>query len=168
MVANPLLSCYWSNSLLFKSALVLVIWLSNSVTKAMLWSCSALLECLPQGKPAITPKPKCLESSSCKEAQIVVWSTSRQSTRPGCSSHLWMKNTAYHIPNSMLQPSSHHITATPDSVPWRNPRWVNTGYQPQIAEVYQKEKISVSPGLHLPIHRKTVNSLTWDICVRVC
>ena len=36
----------------------------------------------------------------------------------------------------------------------------DTGYWPQIGEVPIKGMISVSPDLHLPIHRKALNSLT--------
>ena len=40
----------------------------------------------------------------------------------------------------------------------------HTGYWPQIAEMHMKGMISVSPdSSHLPIHRKALNSLTWDI-----
>ena len=41
----------------------------------------------------------------------------------------------------------------------RSLRWAlrkNTGWWPQIAEMHMK-------GMHLPIHRKALNSLTWDI-----
>ena len=35
---------------------------------------------------------------------------------------------------------------------------------PLVAEIHMKEMLSVSPRLlHLPIYRKVLNSLTWDI-----
>ena len=39
----------------------------------------------------------------------------------------------------------------------------NTGYWPQIAKMHMKGMISRSPVTHLPIHRKVLYSLTWDI-----
>ena len=39
----------------------------------------------------------------------------------------------------------------------------NTGYWPWVTEIYMKEMTSVTWLLHLPIHRKTLNSSTWDI-----
>ena len=40
----------------------------------------------------------------------------------------------------------------------------NTGFWPQMAEMHVKGMISVSPGSCIvPIHRKALNSLTWDI-----
>ena len=47
--------------------------------------------------------------------------------------------------------------------PWGNSRWKNIGYWPQRAEVHIKGMISVSPLLHLPIQRKALNLLTWDV-----
>ena len=47
--------------------------------------------------------------------------------------------------------------------PWGNSGWKNIGYWPQRAEVHIKEMISVSPLLHLPIQRKALNFLTWDV-----
>ena len=64
-----------------------------------------------------------------------------------------------------LQSSSHQTAATPSSAAWRNSGWENTGYWPQIAEVYvhQRNDFSELRLLHLPTHKKALNSLTWDI-----
>ena len=39
----------------------------------------------------------------------------------------------------------------------------NRGYWPWVTEIHMKEMTSVSWLLHLPIHRKALNSSTWDI-----
>ena len=85
----------------------------------------------------------------------------------------------------MWQAWSHHITASPrlspegtqdtnrmpaiqqptaaaalDSISWGDSEWENTGYWPQTAEVLIKKN---NFNGHLPIHRKVLNSLTWNI-----
>ena len=62
--------------------------------------------------------------------------------------------------------NTYHLTAPLLPLPMMSPEEVqdvkNTGCWPQTAEVLIKGRISVSL-LHLPIHRKVLNSLTWDI-----
>ena len=47
--------------------------------------------------------------------------------------------------------------------PWGNPGCENTGYWPQIAPQDQRNDFREPRFLHLPIHRKALNSLTWHI-----
>ena len=90
----------------------------------------------------------------------------------------------------MLQPSSHHIAASPvvspegtqdgnrmprikqsaaaahppDGAPWGDSGWESTGHWPQVAEVPRQRNDFREPRLlHLPIHRKALNSLAWDV-----
>lgn len=67
-------------------------------------------------------------------------------------------------------PTSHPpipIPASPtsclDIVPWGNSGWEDTGYWSWRVKVHTKGMISVSPDLHLPIHRNDLNSLTWEV-----
>ena len=75
---------------------------------------------------------------------------------------VWTKIATCHISKQrMLQPWSHHITATL-SEPWgtQDEKHRNT---PLRAEVHIKGMISGSLGSYLPIHRTVLHFLTWDI-----
>ena len=61
-----------------------------------------------------------------------------------------------------LPSSSHQTTATPYNEPWGNSGWENTGYWPQVADVYIKGKISVSPDSCIYSHtEKSLNFFPW-------
>lgn len=49
----------------------------------------------------------------------------------------------------------------PNCAPWGNLGWESTGCWPQRAEVHSEGMISESRLLHLAMHRKARNSLTW-------
>ena len=102
---------------------------------------------------------------------------------------LWMKNTAGHISKQrMLQPSSHHIlaaltvsaegtqdgnrmpaikaSATAAPQWWTLRRLRMEKYRTLAPESWgadQRDDFIESRLLHLPIHRKALNSLTWDV-----
>ena len=61
--------------------------------------------------------------------------------------------------------TSPSVTATtPDCAPWRVLEYRKRGYWPWRVKVHSKGVISLRHRLlHLPTHRKAVNSLTWDI-----
>ena len=102
-----------------------------------------------------------------------------------------MKHATCHISKQrMLQPSSHHIIATPTASPEGNqdgnrmpdikppdtaaapsPRVHLRGLRmrrhrtlaPDSWGTYQRNDFSEPRLLHLPIHRKALSSLTWDV-----
>ena len=62
-----------------------------------------------------------------------------------------------------LPPGSHQIAATTYGEPWGNSGYENTGLQaPDSWGTYQGNNFNEPWLLHLPIHRKAHNSLTWD------
>ena len=101
----------------------------------------------------------------------------------------WKKYCLQHCKQRLLQPSSHHITAACDSEPWGNSGLKqHAGHQavshrshlqwctlrrlrvrkhrilaPDSWGAYQRNDFSEPRLLHLPIHRKALNSLTWDV-----
>ena len=105
---------------------------------------------------------------------------------------LWMKNMACYISkHRILQPSSHHITSTPtvsiegtqdnchttlnnlavnvaathqQCTLERLRMWKHRIVAPDSSDAYQRNDLSYLRLLHLPIHRKALNDLTWDIC----
>ena len=76
-----------------------------------------------------------------------------------------MKNIACHISKQrMWQPSSHHITAAPRGRALRRLRMrKHRILAPDSWGAYQRNDFSEPRLLHLPIHSKVLNSLTWDI-----
>ena len=90
------------------------------------------------------------------------------------------QNTACHISKQRtLQPSSHHITATPkvnpggaqdiNKMPFRTVHLEETWDKkaqdtgPKYLRCISKEWFQWAQTLYLLIHRKALNSLTWDI-----
>ena len=92
---------------------------------------------------------------------------------------VWMKNITCHISKQrMLQPSNHHITASwtvsprelrietgcPPSSTLRKLRMrKHRMLAPDTWGAYQRNDFSEPRLFHLPIYRKVLNSLTWDI-----
>ena len=63
-----------------------------------------------------------------------------------------------------LPSSNPQAAATLCDEPWGSSGWESTGHWPQRAEEHIKKKDFTEPKpLNLPIHRKVLNSLTWDI-----
>ena len=60
-----------------------------------------------------------------------------------------------------LLPCSQSLQPAPKDAPWGDSGWESTGYWCQRAEVHIRGLISGSPDLHLPIHRKALNSLRY-------
>ena len=86
------------------------------------------------------------------------------SVNKGCHSHQLLQPPGNSGRKKYLPSTSHQTTATPHGEPWKNSGCENTGYWPQIAEMHLKAIISESKPrlLRLPIHRKVLNSLTWE------
>ena len=78
-----------------------------------------------------------------------VWAPESKGTQEG-KEYLW-----FHC---------HQTAATPYLEPEGAHDMKITGYWSQIAEIHMKGMIWVSWVLHLPMHCKLLNSLTWDIC----
>ena len=82
-----------------------------------------------------------------------------------CSHHVWWAGE--HWRNSgrkeYLLSSSHQTAATPYGEPWGNSGRENRILAPDSYGAYQRNDFSEPRLLYLPIHKKLLNSLTWDI-----
>jgi len=87
--------------------------------------------------------------------------SNHQTSRPAPAKPL---TSTSHLPTFHLPtPIPASPTSCPDIVLWWNSGWEGTGYWSSIVKVHKKGMISVSPDLHLPIHRNALNSLTWEV-----
>ena len=91
------------------------------------------------------------------------------STNKGCHSQQWLQpcnvsQWAKEIQGwkEYLPSSSHQTAATPCGEPWGNSRCVQI-LAPDSWGAYQRNDFSEPRLLHLPIHRKALNSLTWGV-----
>ena len=62
-----------------------------------------------------------------------------------------------------LASSSHQPVATPHSEPWGNSGCENAGHWPRQLRCYEMNVFREPRLLHLPTHRKALNSWTWVI-----
>ena len=100
------------------------------------------------------------------------WNISCHISKQECHSHQRFLPSKYESLNpkgteegeQYLRPGRLQDVATPSGEHWGTQDPENIGYWPQGAEMHMKGMISVSlDSCIFPIHRKVLNSLTWDI-----